>query len=132
MFGSIAHGQEISDADLHSLAGASIALSAAGILLYVLEPNAQTLVASAITAGISSLAAGLGKELIDRLGFGTPERRDIANTVLGAAAAISTMMFSAVAFPPSPGLVVKDLRFTFLAMSVGLAVPVFRYLIADR
>ena len=116
--------RSVSDTELHILGGTVVSLSSAAILFFVSRECEMTFTATVAIAGAAAVGAGIGKELIDRLGFGTPELRDIANTALGAVIGTVSMLFALTAFPTDVESNHQELRFTFLTMSVLLSLPV--------
>ena len=109
---------KVTDTELHILSGTVISLRSAAILFYVSRECEMAF-------PVAAVGSGVGKELIDRLGFGTPELRDVTNTALAAVIGTISMLSSLTVFPADvdPNRSEK-LRFTFLSMSVFLTTKI--------
>lgn len=81
--------RQIDDTSLHQLAGISISLLAMGVAEGFDIPDSI----GVISAGALAIVAGIGKEVVDSFGLGTPESRDIWNTSLGAGVAVAFILF---------------------------------------
>ena len=87
---SVNIGSDLPDNDLHTLAGLSVGFLAAGVVDGLgVAPAVLAPVALA-----SALLAGLAKEMIDRAGYGSPELRDLLNTILGGVVASAGVLFA--------------------------------------
>ncbi|MBT3276280.1 MAG: hypothetical protein HN368_24240 [Spirochaetales bacterium] len=120
----------ISDKDLHILAGTIVSLGTAGAI-FIASNDYLTITSTAVIAGATAIVAGIGKELFDTLGFGTPEFRDILNTVLGGVVGISAITFSLSAFPPGYPNNSNELRYSFITVSAALSLSVLQYLFTE-
>ena len=116
-----------SDRELHILAGIVASVGSASLLLSVCQAGEADRAAIIAAAGAAALCAGIGKELIDSLGFGTPDFRDLLNTGLGGLVGISAVAFAFSAFPSNNSGVQKDLPPTFFSLSLILSVPVLQH-----
>lgn len=73
-----------SDTELHLSAGVAAGLIGGGCCLYLRARDASSVTKSTALCAISvSAAAGIAKEVVDLLGFGRSEARDVLNTVIG-------------------------------------------------
>jgi hypothetical protein len=121
----------IVDKDLHILAGTIVTLGTAGAILFA-SSDVPTILGTAVISGAATIVAGIGKEFIDKLGFGTPEFRDILNTVVGGVVGISAIAFSLSSFPPGYPNNSNELGYSFLAVSLALSLPVLQYIFEEN
>ncbi len=109
-----------------------VSLGSTSLLIYASQGKAEPAAVTA-AAGAAAICAGIGKELFDRLGFGTPEFRDLLNTAFGGLIGISAIAFSFSAFPPQNVRGIEsDLRYTFLSLSLALSLPILQHLYAGE
>jgi hypothetical protein len=113
----------LTDTDLHILAGGVIALSCAATFLFLPTVNDRELLSTVAVAAGAAFAAGIGKELFDMLGFGTPEARDILNTMIGGAIGVATITYSLTAFPDTAISSGSELWYTFYLVSAAFCLP---------
>lgn len=121
----------ITDTDLHIFAGAIMSLGVAAVLLHGTGEEEIPLASIAVIAGGAALLAGVGKEVVDSLGYGISELRDILNTTFGGIIGVSTVAFSFIAFPSGQSTRGAELPYAFLAISAGLSLPLLRHILSD-
>ena len=124
--------ESVTDTDLHILAGVAASLGSASVFLFATEAEYWSLPTIAAVAAAAAVVGGIGKELVDELGLGTPELRDIYNTAIGGLIGIAMLTYSLLAFPPAPVTSGLELRYTFLTIGVALSLPLFRYIIPEQ
>jgi hypothetical protein len=114
---------DLPDSDLHTLAGLSVGFLVAGVASSLdVTPAVVTSVALA-----SALLVGLAKEMIDRAGYGSPETRDLLNTILGGAVASVGILFAGYtlrANPSQPGGSIA----LYIPLGIVFLIPVVRHL----
>jgi hypothetical protein len=118
---------QISDKDLHVLAGSIVTFGSTVFFLYASGDTMPKPLYVAAMGGISAACAGIGKEVVDLLGLGTADLRDALATAAGGLAAVSAVAFSFSAFFYNDLAAAPNFRYLFLTLSLPLSIPLLQY-----
>ena len=115
---SVTLGSSLSDTDLHQIAGIAVGLTAATLAVRVQTSGG----AAALGLG-AAFVAGAMKEIVDLIGPGTAELRDLGNTLIGGLAAGAVVLWTDLLYEPGMAGAFRQRQIFTATMAVSVALP---------